>query len=83
LSALPAPTARIAAFVAILLGGLVGGLIGYTLVGVQCDGACAGPKGAGAFFGAVGCAAGMSIVAVLALRAVGEWRQLPDHPGHG
>lgn len=67
---------------AILLGGLVGGLLGHTLVDIQCDGACDGPKGAGAFFGAVSCALGMSIVAVLALRAVGEWRQLPDHPGH-
>jgi predicted lipid-binding transport protein (Tim44 family) len=82
LSALPAPTARAAAFVAILLGGLIGGLIGYTLVDVQCEGACTGPRGAGAFFGAVACALGMSVVAVLTLRAIGEWRQLPEHPGH-
>jgi hypothetical protein len=31
----------------------------------------------GAFVGAVSCAIGMSLVAVLVLRAVGEWKQLP------
>lgn len=83
LSALPAPTARAIAFAAILLGGLIGGLIGHALVDVQCDGDCAGPNGAGVFFGAVTCALGMSVVAVLALRAIGEWRQLPDDPSRG
>lgn len=76
LSALPSPFARGVAFVAILLSGLAGGLIGYTLVKLQCDGECAVQRGVGALTGAVLSAAGMSIVAVLVLRAVGEWRQI-------
>lgn len=76
LSALPSPRARAAAFVAILVAGFAGGLIGYTLVKLQCDGPCAAPRGIGIFVGAAAAAAGMSIVAVLVLRAVGEWRQI-------
>lgn len=76
LSALPSPAARVAAFVAILLGGGAGGLIGYTLVDLQCHGSCATPKGIGTLVGSVGAGAGMSVVAVLVLRAVGEWRQI-------
>ena len=76
LSALPSPAARVAAFVAILLGGFAGGLIGYTLVKLQCHGECAAPKGIGTLTGALLAAGGMSIVAVLVLRAVGEWRQI-------
>jgi len=76
LSALPSPAARAAAFAAILLGGLAGGLIGYTLVDIQCEGDCALPLGIGAFTGAVVAAGGMSIVAVLVLRALGEWREV-------
>jgi hypothetical protein len=78
LSALPSPAARAAAFVAILLGGLAGGTIGYTLVRLQCDGECALQRGLGAFFGSIITAGGMSIVAVLVLRATGEWRQLDE-----
>lgn len=78
LSALPSPSARIAAFVAILVGGLAGGLIGYTLVRLQCEGNCALPLGIGTFVGAVVAALGMSIVAVLVLRAAGEWREIEE-----
>ena len=76
LSALPAPTARLAAFVAILLGGLAGGLIGYTLVKLQCHGTCAAQRGVGALVGAIVAALGMSVVAVLVLRALGEWKEI-------
>jgi hypothetical protein len=76
LSALPPPRARVAAFVAILLGGLAGGLIGYTLVKLQCHGTCATQRGLGALFGAIAAALGMSVVAVLVLRALGEWKEL-------
>lgn len=65
-----------AAFAAIILGGAAGGLIGYLLVDIQCEGDCALPLGLGAFFGAVVAAGGMSIVAVLVLRALGEWREV-------
>ena len=78
LSALPPPGARIAAFVAICLGGLAGALIGYSLVKLQCDGDCDLPLGLGIFVGAVVAAGGMSVVAVLVLRAVGEWREIRD-----
>lgn len=76
LSALPSPAARAAAFVAILVGGFAGGLIGYTLVKLQCDGDCALPLGIGTFVGAVLAAAGMAVVAILVLRALGEWREI-------
>jgi hypothetical protein len=79
LSALPSPAARAAAFVAICLGGIAGGLIGYSLVRLQCDGDCGLPLGLGIFLGAVVAAGGMSVVAVLVLRALGEWRELQDH----
>ena len=69
---------RIAAFVAICLGGLAGGVIGYSLVELQCDGDCALPLGLGILAGAVVAAGGMSIVAVLVMRAMGEWRALQD-----
>lgn len=76
LSALPSPAARAAAFVAILLGGVAGAVIGYTLVKLQCTGSCDTPKGLGLLIGAVVAAGGMSIVAVLVLRALGEWREI-------
>jgi hypothetical protein len=78
LSALPSPAARAAAFVAILLAGVAGALIGYSLVELQCTGDCAVPLGIGILSGAVVTAAGMSVVAILVLRAVGEWREIQD-----
>jgi hypothetical protein len=78
LSALPSPAARAAAFVAICLGGVAGAFIGYSLVRLQCDGDCALPLGLGILAGALVAATGMSIVAVLVLRASGEWRELHD-----
>ena len=76
LSALPSPAARVAAFVSILIGGAAGGLIGYTLVRIQCDGDCALPLGIGALVGAIVAAGGMSVVAILVLRAIGEWHEV-------
>ncbi len=78
LSALPSPAARAAAFAAVLLAGLAGGLIGYSLVELQCDGDCGLPLGLGILAGAVVAAGGMIIVAVLVLRALGEWREIQD-----
>jgi hypothetical protein len=78
LSALPSPLARAAAFAAIVLAGLAGALIGYSLVELQCDGDCGLPLGIGILLGAVSAAGGMSIVAVLVLRALGEWREIQD-----
>lgn len=83
LSALPSPAARVAAFVAILVGGLAGALIGYTLVDLQCNGSCDTEKGVGLFVGAVLAAGGMAVVAILVLRAVGEWRQVEQRERDG
>ncbi|MEN9643924.1 MAG: hypothetical protein RL238_593 [Actinomycetota bacterium] len=83
LSALPSPAARVAAFAAILLGGVAGALIGYTLVDLQCTGSCEAPKGIGLLVGALIAAGGMSVVAVLVLRAVGEWRQIEQRERAG
>jgi hypothetical protein len=83
LSAIPPVAARIIAFVVILLGGLAGGLIGFALVDIQCDGDCTVAKGLGLLAGAVLCAGGLAVVAVLALRAMGEWREITDRERAG
>ena len=62
------------AFVAICVAGLSGLLIGMALVRVQCRGDCAVPEGLGALVGAVVAALGVAVIAVLVLRAMGEWR---------
>lgn len=77
-SALPSRTARLLAFVAILVAGVCGGLIGYAIVDVSCHGSCATPDGLGALTGAVLAAGGVAIVAVLVLRAMGEWRRIQE-----
>ena len=71
-TSLPSTGARVLAFAAILLGGLCGGLIGYAVVDLTGGGTVA--AGIGGLIGAVGGAVGVGIVAVLALRAMGEWR---------
>jgi hypothetical protein len=53
------------------------------LVRVQCSGQCGVGKGLGALIGASSAAIGMSIVAVLVLRAVGEWRDIEDRRVNG
>lgn len=78
LSALPSPATRVAAFAAICFAGVAGALIGYSLVQLQCDGDCTVPLGLGILAGAIVAAGGMSIVAVLVMRALGEWRELDD-----
>lgn len=83
LSALPPPAARLIAFIGICFGGLAGALIGYSLVAIQCSGSCAVPRGIGLLIGAVASAIGMAIVAVLALRAMGEWREIEDRQRAG
>ena len=77
-SALPSRGARALAFVAIIVAGICGGLIGYAIVNVQCKGSCATPEGAGALTGALIAAGGVAVVAVLVLRAMGEWRRIQE-----
>jgi hypothetical protein len=75
LSALPSRLARAVAFASIVVAGLAGGTIGYALVDVQCTDNCGIASGVGMLIGSVSFAAGMSVVAVLGLRAMGEWRE--------
>jgi hypothetical protein len=75
-TSLPSLGARILAFGAILLGGLFGGLIGYGFTDLQCTDGCATRAGWMALIGAVIGAVGVGVVAVLALRAMGEWRTI-------
>lgn len=79
-SAMPSTGARVAAFAAILMAGLCGGLIGYAFVDLQCEGECTTAAGAGGLVGAVVFAVGVGVVAVLALRAMAEWRVI-EHRG--
>jgi hypothetical protein len=83
LSALPSVGVRVGAFVAILLSGLAGGVIGYSLVALQCDGDCSVPTGIGMLVGALVAAIGMAVVAVLVMRALGEWREVEDRERAG
>ena len=78
LSALPSPLARALAFAAIVIGGFLGGLVGWLFVAVQSDNRVAAALSAAVF--ALGFAIGTSVVAVLVLRAMGEWRPAEDRP---
>jgi len=78
LTALPSVTARVLAFVAIAAAGACGGLIGWSFVGLQCDGSCSTPKSVGAVVGALIAALGVAVVSVLGLRAMGEWNRLKE-----
>jgi hypothetical protein len=75
-SALPSRGARFLAFSSILVGGLCGGLIGFSVTRLQCVGDCSTPKALGGLVGAVLGAAGVAVIAVLALRAMGEWKTI-------
>jgi hypothetical protein len=72
LSALPSSFARVLGFAAIVLGGLAGGVIGWAFVAIQSDNEVA--QALGAAIGAIAAAAGTAVIAVLVLRAMGEWR---------
>lgn len=79
-SALAPVGARVLAFLAIVVAGACGGLIGWAVTDLQCKGGCPALAGSGALIGAVIGAGGVAIVAVLVLRAMGEWRTI-QHTG--
>ena len=83
ISALPSVTARVVAFVTIVVSGLLGAVIGAGFTGIGCTENCVNLRGVGALFGAVAGAGGISVVAVLALRAMAEWRAGPGGPPPG
>jgi hypothetical protein len=66
------------AFAAILIAGICGALIGWSFVDLQCHGDCTVPDGAGSVIGAILAAVGVAVVAVLVLRAMGEWRTIKE-----
>ena len=78
LSALPSVFARAVAYISIVIAGIAGALIGFTLVDLQCQGDCDVPNSIGLILGAATGALGMGVVAVLVLRATGEWKELED-----
>jgi hypothetical protein len=75
-SSLPSTGARVLAFAAILVGGLCGGMIGYSITDLQCEGSCTTNTALGGAIGAVLGALGVAVIAVLALRAMGEWKTI-------
>jgi hypothetical protein len=83
LTALPSPLARAVAFGAILVAGVFGGLIGYAFVDIQRAAKAGTPEGIGAVIGALFAAGGTAVLAVLALRAMGEWRTISQDPPSG
>jgi hypothetical protein len=74
-TALPSPVARFAAFAAVAVAGICGALIGWSVAELQCEGDCTTVSGLGAVGGALVAAGGVAVVAVLVLRAMGEWRR--------
>jgi hypothetical protein len=77
-SALPSVQARVMAFAAIAVAGVFGGLIGFSTVKVGCHQNCSTPEGIGGVGGAVMAAVGVAVIAVLVLRAMGEWRTIKE-----
>jgi hypothetical protein len=77
-SALPSQLARALAFVAIVVGGLAGAVIGFGVAKVSCTGDCSAQKAGGSIIGALFIGVGIAIVAVLVLRAMGEWNAVKE-----
>lgn len=77
MSAIPSVGARAVAFAAIVISGLLAALIGAGFAGIGCEGNCTLIRGIGALVGAAFGAGGIAVVAVLALRAMAEWRAGP------
>jgi hypothetical protein len=71
----PSRGAFFLAYLGVVLAGLLGAAIGFGLVDASCHGDCTVPKALGAIVGGAGAAIGVGVVAVLALRAMAEWKQ--------
>ncbi len=69
------------AFLAIGAAGLCGGLIGYGITDMQSDGEGGTSAAIGGIVGALVAAVGVAVVAVLALRAMSEWRTIEERRG--
>ncbi|MEO6989431.1 MAG: hypothetical protein ABI239_12395 [Aquihabitans sp.] len=76
-SALPSTGARVLALAAIVFAGICGGLIGWKVTDLQVEDA-GFIAGLGGLVGAVFAAGGVGIVAVLTMRAMGEWTTMVE-----
>lgn len=77
-SALPPTGARLAAFAAIVVSGICGGLIGWRVAYLSIAGDPGIIPGLAGLAGAVIGAGGVGVVAVLVLRAMGEWQTIVE-----
>lgn len=77
-SALPSQGARALALAAIVVAGICGGLIGWKVADLQVSGDSQLIPGIAGLLGATFAAGGVAIVAVLVLRAMGEWRTIVE-----
>lgn len=77
-SALPSTTARVLAFAAIVVSGICGGLIGWRVAELSISGDGGLIPGLAGLLGALVGAGGVAVVAVLVLRAMGEWRTIVE-----
>lgn len=82
-SALPSAKARAVALGAIIFAGLCGALIGWSIVDLQCAGSCGLAEGVATVVGGAGAAGGVAVIAVLTLRAMGEWNAVTDRQLEG
>ncbi len=73
-SQLPSVLARVLAFVSVAIGGAAGGLIGYAFA--DLGGFEGAARGAVTLISALVGAGGVAVVAVLTLRAFGEWETI-------
>lgn len=74
----PPVWARLLAVASIVISGAAGGLIGWSVFDLQCSGDCATGSAIAGVVGAVACAVGVAVVAVLTLRAMSEWRAIEN-----
>jgi hypothetical protein len=77
-SALPPPGARYLALGAIVVAGMCGGLIGWKVADLQIAGDSQLIPGLIGVLGAAFAAGGVAVVAVLVLRAMGEWNTIVE-----
>ena len=73
----PRRAAFLLAYSGVILGGLLGAALGYGVSDIGCRGDCGTSTAIGAIIGAIIGAVGTGVVAVLALRAMADWRRPP------
>ena len=71
----PSRTAFFLAYIGVVIAGFVGAAIGYGWADIGCHANCDSGLAVGAIVGAIVGATGTGVIAVLALRAMAEWRR--------